>query len=102
MDRLYATGTLSLRQISNDYFCTSFWLYTIVECSALTCAWNVPKIPLNRVRAQGASVIPLNVLFHMVPVSIFPSGGGGIPDDDDEDEDEKDKKDEGKDDKKKK
>ena len=35
----------------------------------------------------------------MVPVSIFPSGGGGIPDDDDDDEDEKDKKDEGKDDK---
>ena len=42
----------------------------------------------------GASVIPLNVLFHMVPVSIFPSGGGGIPEEDDEEEGgEKDKKD---------
>jgi Ca2+ transporting ATPase len=39
----------------------------------------------------GASVIPLNVLFHLVPVSWFPSGGGGIPeDDDDEDDDKKD------------
>jgi P-type Ca2+ transporter type 2B len=32
----------------------------------------------------GASSIPANVVFHLVPPSLFPSGGGGIPPDDDE------------------
>jgi hypothetical protein len=32
----------------------------------------------------GLSVIPLNVLFNMVPPSLFPAGGGGIPPDDDD------------------
>jgi len=41
----------------------------------------------------GASVIPLNVLFHMVPPSLFPSGGGGIPPEDDDDEGDDKKKD---------
>ena len=51
---------------------------------------------MNRESLQmllGASVIPLNVLFHMVPPSLFPSGGGGIPEDDDEAEGDKKKDD---------
>jgi len=36
----------------------------------------------------GLSVLPLNVLFNMVPPSLFPMAGGGLPPDDDEEEEE--------------
>jgi len=58
---------------------------TAFGCTNLTYDQWVASILL------GASVIPLNVLFHMVPVSIFPSGGGGIPAEDDDEEEGEDK-----------
>jgi len=38
----------------------------------------------------GFSSIPVNVLFSLVPVSIFPSGGGGLPPPDEGEEEEQD------------
>jgi len=63
----------------------------LVEIPGLNTAFGCTHLTQDQWLAcllLGASVIPLNVLFHLVPPSLFPAGGGGIPDDDDDDEEE--------------
>jgi len=81
--------------LKNAYFvviCIGTLLVQIalIEIPGLNTAFGCTNLTYDQWIAcllLGASVIPLNVLFHMVPVSIFPAGGGGIPEDDNEDED---------------
>jgi hypothetical protein len=109
----FFTHPLRLAQIHNELnvfdgvFKNAFFLVIVVgtlivqvaliETKGLTTAFgctNLTKDQWIACMLLGASVIPLNVLFHMVPPSLFPSGGGGIPpEDDDEDDDDKKKDD---------
>jgi len=66
--------------------------FALIEIKGLNTAFgctNLTKDQWIACMLLGASVIPLNVLFHMVPASLFPSGGGGIPEDDDDEDDKK-------------
>jgi len=68
----------------------------LIETKGLNTAFgctNLTKDQWIACMLLGASVIPLNVLFHMVPPSLFPSGGGGIPPEDDDEEGDDKKKD---------
>ena len=109
----FFTHPLRLAQIHNELnvfdgvFKNAFFLVIVVgtlivqvaliETKGLNTAFgctNLTKDQWIACMLLGASVIPLNVLFHMVPPSLFPSGGGGIPpEDDDEDDDDKKKDD---------
>mmetsp|Transcript_5585 Transcript_5585/g.12989 ORF Transcript_5585/g.12989 Transcript_5585/m.12989 type:complete len:1056 (-) Transcript_5585:318-3485(-) len=68
--------------------------FALIEVPGLNSAFGCTHLTRDQWIAcllLGASVIPLNVLFHMVPVSWFPAGGGGMPDDDDEETEGKQK-----------
>ena len=63
----------------------------LIEIKGLNTAFGCTNLTKDQWIAcllLGASVIPLNCLFNLVPPSLFPSGGGGIPEDDDDDDDD--------------